>query len=136
MPKIEEELLKLLEVLPPRVKQALLKRPDVNTLLEVVLDLGKSPEARFDKEVCYIPGELVSHQDLDFVLGQVSEFSGDNRAGIERTLHRISCIRNRRSKIIGLTCRVGRSILGTIDIVRDAIESGKNTLFMGPPGIG
>jgi stage III sporulation protein SpoIIIAA len=136
MPKVDDELLKLLEVLPPRVKQALLKRPDAGTLIEAVLDLGKSPEARFDSEVFYVPGELVSHQDLDFVLGKVGEFSGDNRAGIERTLHRISCIRNRRGKIIGLTCRVGRSIIGTIDIVRDAIESGKNTLFMGPPGIG
>jgi stage III sporulation protein SpoIIIAA/predicted RNA-binding protein Jag len=136
MAKINEELLKLLEVLPPRVKQALQARKDVNALIEVVLDLGKLPEARFDKEVFYIPGDPVSQEDIDYVVGKVGEFTGDNRAGIERTLHRISCMRNRRGKIVGLTCRVGRSILGTIDIIRDVVESGKNILFMGPPGIG
>lgn len=136
MAKVDEELLKLLEVLPPRVKQTLLKHRDINSLIEVVLDLGKSPEARFDKEVFYIPGDLVTQEDIDFVVGKLGEFTGDNRAGIERTLHRISCMRNRHNKIIGLTCRVGRSIIGTIDIIRDVIESGKNTLFLGPPGIG
>jgi len=136
MVKIEEELQKLLEVLPPRVKQALLKHPDANLLIEVVLDLGKQPEARFEDKVYFIPGDLVSQEDIDFVVGKVGEFTGDNRAGIERTLHRISCMRNRRGRIVGLTCRVGRSIIGTIDIIRDVIESGKNTLFLGPPGIG
>lgn len=136
MAKVDEELLKLLEVLSPRIKQALLKHPDVNILIEVVLDLGKSPEARFEEKVYYVSGDQVSQEDIDFVVGKVGEFTGDNRAGIERTLHRISCMRNRRGKIVGLTCRVGRSILGTIDIIRDMIESGKNTLFMGPPGIG
>ncbi len=136
MAKVDEELLKLLEVLPPRVKQALLKREDINRLIEVVLDLGKSPEARFEDKAFYIPGDLVSQEDIDFVVGKVGEFTGDNRAGIERTLHRISCMRNRMGKVVGLTCRVGRSIFGTIDIIRDVIESGKNTLFMGPPGIG
>jgi stage III sporulation protein SpoIIIAA len=134
--KVDEELLKLLEVLPPRVKQVLLKREDINSLIEVVLDLGKSPESRFEDKVFYTPGDLVSQEDIDFVVGKVGEFTGDNRAGIERTLHRISCMRNRRGKVVGLTCRVGRSIIGTIDIIRDVIESGKNTLFMGPPGIG
>ena len=136
MAKIDEELLKLLEVLPPRVKQSLLKHPDVNRLIEVVLDLGKPSEARFEGKVFYVPGDMVSQEDIDFVVGKVGQFSGDNRAGIERTLHRISCMRSRTSKIIGLTCRVGRVIYGTNDIIRDVIESGKNTLFMGPPGIG
>lgn len=136
MSKIDEELQKLLEVLPSRVRQALLKHPDVNSLIEVVLDLGKPPEARFEGKVFYIPGDLVSQEDLDFVVGKLGEFTADNRAGIERTLHRISCMRNRTGKIIGLTCRVGRAIFGTIDIIRDVIESGKNTLFLGPPGIG
>ncbi|KPJ68421.1 hypothetical protein AMJ44_06580, partial [candidate division WOR-1 bacterium DG_54_3] len=136
MVKVDEELLKLLEVLPPRVKQALLKLESINSLIEVVLDLGKSPEARFEGKVYYVPGDLVPEEDIDYVVGKVGEFTGDNRAGIERTLHRISCMRNRRGRIIGLTCRVGRSIIGTIDIIRDVIESGKNTLFMGPPGIG
>ena len=136
MVNIEEELLKLLEVLPPRIKQVLLEHKDAKTLIEVVLDLGKPAEARFDNKIYYIPGDLVSQEDIDYVVNKVSVFSGDNRAGIERTLHRISCLRNRSGKIIGLTCRVGRSIYGTIDIIRDVIESGKNTLLMGPPGIG
>lgn len=133
---IDEELQKLLEVLPPRVKQALLQHPDVNHLIEVVLDLGKPPEARFEERVYYVPGDQVFQEDIDYVVGKLGEFTGDNRAGIERTLHRISCMRNRMGKIIGLTCRVGRVIYGTIDIIRDVVESGKNTLFMGPPGIG
>jgi len=129
-------LLHLLEVLPPRIKLDLLEHPDINAVIEVILDLGKSPEARFEKKVYYIPGDLVTQSDIDYVVAKTGEFSGDNRAGIERTLHRISCIRNRQGKIIGLTCRVGRAIIGTIDIIRDMIESGKNTLFLGPPGIG
>lgn len=136
MAKVDEELLKLLEVLPPRVKQTLLKHPDIGSLIEVVLDLGRTPEARFEDKVYYISGSQVTQNDIDFVVGQVGEFSGDNRAGIERTLHRISCLRNRAGKIIGLTCRVGRVIYGTNDIIQDVIESGKNILFMGPPGIG
>ena len=136
MQKKDEELLKLLEILPPRVKNSLVKHPEVNRLIEVVLDLGKSPEGRFERKVYYVPGDQVSQADIDFVVGKVSVFSGDNRAGIERTLHRISCIRSRTGKIIGLTCRVGRVIYGTNDIIKDMIESSKNILFMGPPGIG
>ncbi|MDI6731570.1 MAG: AAA family ATPase [Candidatus Margulisbacteria bacterium] len=133
---MNEELLKLLEVLPPRIKIDLLEHPDINSVIEVILDLGKSPEARFEGKVYYIPGDLVSQSDIDYVVAKIGQFSGDNRAGIERTLHRISCIRSRQGRIIGLTCRVGRAIIGTIDILRDMIESGKNTLFLGPPGIG
>ncbi|MFH1826794.1 MAG: AAA family ATPase [bacterium] len=133
---VEEELLKLLEVLPPRVKQTLLEHAKLESLIEVILDLGSRPEARFSKEVFYIPGDLISQEDIDFVVGQVGQFTGDNRAGIERTLHRISCIRNRAGKIIGLTCRVGRVIYGTNDIIKDYIEANKNILFLGPPGIG
>lgn len=136
MAKIDEELKSLLEVLPPRIHQTLLEQEDINQLIEVVLDLGKPPEARFAKRVLYIPGENISQEDIDYVVSKVGAFTSDNRAGIERTLHRISCLRNRTGKIIGLTCRVGRSIFGTIDVIRDVIESGKNTLFLGPPGIG
>ena len=84
----------------------------------------------------YIDGPAVTTEDINYVTGKVGDFTSDNRAGIERTLHRISAIRNRHGKIIGLTLRVGRAIFGTIDIIRDIIESGKNILFMGPPGIG
>jgi len=133
---VDEELLKLLEVLPPRVKQSLLDHKDIDSLIEVILDLGKSPEARFSGIVFYVSGDLVTQDDIDFVVSKVGSFSGDNRAGIERTLHRISCIRNRTGKIIGLTCRVGRAIYGTNDIIQDVMESNKNLLFLGPPGIG
>ncbi|MDD5383236.1 MAG: ATPase, T2SS/T4P/T4SS family, partial [Candidatus Margulisbacteria bacterium] len=136
MAKNDEEVLKLLEVLPPRVKKTLLEHPDINTLIEVVLDMGKPAEARFDKTIYYVPGDQVIQEDIDYVVGKVGVFTDDNRAGIERTLHRISCIRNRTGRIIGLTCRVGRAIYGTNDIIEDVIESGKNILFMGPPGIG
>lgn len=136
MVEIDDELNCLLSVLPSRVKDVLSEQPDINSLIEVVLDLGKPAEARFAQRVFYIPGDNVSQEDIDYVVSKVGEFTSDNRAGIERTLHRISCMRNRRGKIIGLTCRVGRSIIGTIDVIRDVIESGKNTLFLGPPGIG
>ncbi|MFH1542391.1 MAG: R3H domain-containing nucleic acid-binding protein [bacterium] len=137
MAKIDDELNKLLEVLPPKVKQNLIKHSQINDLIEVVIDLGKPAEARFAKDKIYhVPVEIIGKGDLEFLVSKVGQFSGDNRAGIERTLHRISCMRNRQGKIIGITCRVGRSIIGTIDVVRDVIESGQNTLIMGPPGIG
>ena len=136
MIKVEQELQGLLEVLPPRVKQFLLAHPQVNNLIEIVLDLGKNPEARLENDIIYIPGDHVSQEDIDFLVGKLGHFTSDNRAGIERTLHRISCMRNRQGKIIGLTCRVGRAVYGINDIIRDVIESGQNLLFMGPPGIG
>lgn len=130
-----EEVLKLLDVLPLDVQKALKESPDLPTLVEVVLDLGKPAEARFARRDMRIGG-TVNQGDIDYVSTRIGHFSGDNRAGIERTLHRISAMRNRQGKIIGLTCRVGRAIYGTNDIIEDVIESGKNLLFMGPPGIG
>jgi len=130
-----EEILKLLNVLPLDIQKALKESPDLPTLVEVVLDLGKPAEARFAKRAMPISG-TVNQGDIDYVTARIGQFSGDNRAGIERTLHRISAMRNRQGKVIGLTCRVGRAIYGTNDIVHDVIESGKNLLFMGPPGIG
>jgi stage III sporulation protein SpoIIIAA len=102
----------------------------------VVIDIGRPAEIRYDHEAELLEDRIVTQDDIDYIISKIGEFSGDNRAGIEATLHRISAIRNRRGKIIGLTCRIGRTIIGTIDIVRDVIESGKNILFMGPPGIG
>ena len=135
MATVEAELNSLLDVLPPRIKNSLLDQSEINSLIEVVLDLGKAPEARFAGRVFYVPGENVLQENIDYIVSKIGEFTSDNRAGIERTLHRISCLRNRHGKIIGLTCRVGRSILGTVDVIRDVVESGKNTLFLGPPGI-
>src|SRR3989339_1588327 len=136
MSHLDEELNSLLEVLPPLIKRSLISHHDISSLVEVVLDLGKSAEARFSHSVHYFQEMVVSQDDIDYVVGKVGDFTSDNRAGVERTLHRISCLRNRRGKIIGLTCRVGRTIIGTIDIIRDVVESGKNVLFVGPPGSG
>ncbi len=130
-----EEVQKLLDILPLDIQKALKDAPDISYLVEVVLDLGKPAEARFAKRSMLTSG-TVNQGDIDYVTARVGAFSGDNRAGIERTLHRISAMRNRVGKIIGLTCRVGRAIYGTNDIIQDAIESGRNILFMGPPGIG
>ncbi len=134
--KIDEELRLLLNVLPPRIKKPILECSDISEIIEIVLDIGANPEARFSRRVFYIKGDVVSEEDIHYVTSKLGEFTADNRAGIERTLHRISCIRNRMGKIVGLTLRVGRAIYGTIDIIRDVIESGKNILFLGPPGIG
>ena len=129
------ELELLLETLPPRVAEVL--RPaGAAGLLEVVLDLGRPPSARYtDREVVLDEGEVTT-QDLDHVVAAVSEFADDNRAGIPRTLHRISAIRNRRGRIVGLTCRVGRSVTGSAGAIRDLFESGRSILLLGAPGVG
>ncbi len=134
--KITDDLDALLQVLPPQVELALRAANQGDDLLEIVLDLGRVPEARFvDHELTLSPKE-VTQADLDFVIARISEFTGDNRAGIERTLHRISAIRNRQGKVIGLTCRVGRAVYGVIDIVEDIIKSGQSILLLGRPGVG
>ena len=129
------ELELLLDTLPPRVADVL-RAAGPRGLLEVVLDLGRPPSARYaDREVVLDEGE-VSAQDLDHVAAAVSEFGDDNRAGIPRTLHRISAIRNRRGRIVGLTCRVGRSVTGSAAAIRDLFESGRSILLLGAPGVG
>jgi stage III sporulation protein SpoIIIAA len=105
-------------------------------LLEIILDLGRQPEARFTDHETILSEQEVTQNDIDYVIQRIGKFMGDNRAGIERTLHRISGIRNRQGKIIGLTCRVGRAVFGTVDIVQDILESGKSLLLLGPPGVG
>ena len=115
--EIYEEILKLLDVLPLDIQKKLKESPDLPTLVEIVLDLGKPAEARFAKRSILIGG-TVNQGDIDYVTTRIGQFSGDNRAGIERTLHRISAMRNRAGKVIGLTCRVGRAIYGTNDIIR------------------
>ena len=110
--------------------------PDRTALIEVVMDLGRRPEARFpDSEVTLLEREIVE-ADIAFVVDHIGTFGDDNRAGIERTLHRISAIRNRSGKIVGLTCRIGRAVFGTIEIINDFVETGKSILIMGRPGIG
>ena len=129
-------LSKLLEVLPPVVKEKLHEHPDLHDLIEVVLDYGRPAEARFLDSMERWPNISVGEHDIDYVVKSLGEFGEDNRAGIERTLHRISAIRNRHGKIIGLTCRVGRALEGTIDIIDDIVRSGKSILILGRPGIG
>jgi stage III sporulation protein SpoIIIAA len=134
--RITDDLQVLLEVLPAPVSTAVTDVNNSDNLLEIILDLGRNPTARFvDKEIPLTTTEI-SHSELDFVVQRIGEFDGDNRAGLERTLHRISAIRNRRGHIVGLTCRVGRAVYGTIDIIQDLVESGKSLLILGKPGIG
>jgi stage III sporulation protein SpoIIIAA len=126
----------LLSSLPPEIVAAVHALPDREALIEVVLDLGRRPEARFpDSEVALLDRE-VTEADIAHVVDHIGTFGDDNRAGIERTLHRISAIRNRTGKIVGLTCRIGRAVYGTIEIIGDFVESGKSILIMGRPGIG
>ncbi|HVN86905.1 MAG TPA: R3H domain-containing nucleic acid-binding protein [Candidatus Binatia bacterium] len=134
--EITDNLDLLLGVLPPRVRQQLDAIPALDSLIEVVLDLGRPPEARFPSGVMTLNQGYVTREDLDFMVARVGAFTKDNRAGIERTLHRISALRNRFGEIVGLTCRVGRAVYGTVEIVRDVIESGKSVLILGRPGVG
>ncbi|MFY7952455.1 MAG: AAA family ATPase, partial [Armatimonadaceae bacterium] len=135
--RITDNLEQLLGVLPPDLQTALRSAPDRDDLLEIVLDLGRPAEARFAGRVVNPhPDHEVTFADLETVEKGIGEFGHDNRAGIERTLHRISCIRNRRDRIVGLTCRVGRSVLGTVDIIRDIVEAGHSILMLGRPGVG
>jgi stage III sporulation protein SpoIIIAA len=126
----------LLEALPPEIVDAIHALADREALIEVVMDLGRRPEARYpDSEVGLLEREIVE-ADIQYVVDHIGSFGDDNRAGIERTLHRISAIRNRNGKIVGLTCRIGRAVYGTIEIIADFVETGKSLLIMGRPGIG
>lgn len=125
----------LISILPAELQKSLAAK-DVDGLIEVVMDLGRLPEARFEDGVAALSSHPVRSDDLAHVVGLIGEFTEDNRAGIERTLHRISAIRNRKGEIVGLTIRLGRAVYGTIEILRDLIESGKNILFVGRPGVG
>jgi stage III sporulation protein SpoIIIAA len=134
--RITDNIDELKRVLPPHINDALDKLNNTDNLLEIVLDLGRLPTARYtDREVVLTEHE-VTRQDIDTIVENIGSFDADNRAGMERTLHRISAIRNRRTAIVGLTCRVGRAVYGTIDIIQDLIESGQSILMMGPPGVG
>ena len=133
---ITDDLDALLDILPPGIRQSLYQQPDRSELLEVILDLGRPPEARFPHRELILSPEEVHQADIEYVITHVGSFSGDNRAGIERTLHRISAIRNREGRIIGVTCRVGRAVFGTVKMIQDLVESGKSVLLLGKPGVG
>ncbi len=134
--RITDDLDAMLAVFPPDLVEAVEAYNHFDELIEVILDQGRVPTARFfDKEVQLLD-RIVTTEDIDFVTKRIGEFDADNRAGMESTLHRISAIRNRRGRIVGLTCRVGRAVFGTIDIVSDLINSGESVLILGKPGVG
>jgi len=134
--RITDDLDALIERLSPRIAQPLVQKEGPSELLEVVMDLGRLPEARYlDREVL-LSDQKVTREDIEHVVSRIGVFSGDNRAGIDGTLHRISAIRNREGHIVGLTLRVGRAVFGTIAIIGDLVESGKSILLLGPPGVG
>jgi stage III sporulation protein SpoIIIAA len=133
---VADDLDALLDVLPPHVREPLREQAELSELLEVVIDLGAPPEARFIQRDVIISCKEVDHNDIAFVVSRVGDFTTDNRAGIERTLHRISAMRNRNGNIVGLTCRVGRAVFGMVDMIEDLIESGQNILLLGRPGVG
>ncbi len=133
---ITDDLEAILSALPPHIVGPLREMDDRHELLEVVLDLGRPPEARFPAHEAVLNEVEVTDADIEYVVLNIGEFGADNRAGIERTLHRISCIRNRSGRIVGLTCRVGRAVYGTIRVIEDLVRSGKSTLLLGRPGVG
>jgi len=133
---IDTDLDAIIEKLPPEIGRPVGGREDKAELLEVILDLGREPQARFPHETVALgPGE-VSEEHIQYVIQRISPFGGDNRAGIERTLHRISAMRNRSGKVVGLTIRVGRAVYGTIRIIEDLVLTGKSVLLLGRPGVG
>ena len=112
------DLNKLLEKLPFFFINHVNQHPQKNKIIEIVIDLGRRPEARFSTGPEYLSQKIISWQDIDYITKKISKFSNENRAGIELTLHRISCIRNRQFLIVGLTCRIGRTVLGSICLAR------------------
>ncbi len=133
---VTDDLDALLEVVPPSIAEAIRRENEGDDLLEIVMDLGRLPEARFLQREVTLDRTEVPQSDIDHVVARVSDFTTDNRAGIERTLHRISCIRNRTGFVVGLTLRVGRAVYGTVDIIGDLLESEKSVLLLGKPGVG
>ena len=124
------------EILPPELQRAFDGLDSTHELIEIVLDLGRVPTARFTDSEQRLLEREITRADIDAIDAVTGDFDADNRAGMERTLHRISAIRNRRNNIVGLTCRVGRAVYGTIDIIQDLVESGQSVLLLGPPGVG
>ena len=134
--RITDDLERLLALLPDPVRDALGPAERREQLLEVVLDLGRVPEARYPGQALALGEVPLTRDDLDAMVARLGCFGADNRAGIERTLHRISAIRNRRGDVVGLTCRVGRAVFGTVALVRDLLDGGQSLLLMGRPGVG
>lgn len=133
---LADNLEQLLDILPDFIREPLQLNRKRFQLVEIVLDVGRRPEARFSTGVSYLSYRTIVWQDLDYILKRLGKFSGDNRAGIEKTLHRVSALRNRRGSVIGLTCRIGRAVFGTVGIICDLLEQKKSILLLGRPGVG
>jgi len=134
--RITDDIQKLRQIFPPALNTKLDELGQIDNLIEIVLDLGRIPTARYTTGELPLSEHEVTRAELDQVIQGVGSFDADNRSGIERTLHRISGIRNRRDEVVGLTCRVGRAVFGTIDIIQDLIESEQSVLLLGSPGVG
>lgn len=135
-PQAKEDLQALLAILPQRLREKIEEIGNEDELLEVIMDLGRPPSARYVTGEAILLPEEVSQAEIDQVVNSIGDFDDDNRAGIARTLHRISGIRNRHNQVVGLTCRVGRAVYGTIDIISDIVEEGHSILLLGRPGVG
>src|SRR5438045_7614473 len=133
---ITDDLEALLGTLPPGIHNAVNRLENRSELLEIVMDLGRLAEGRFPEGEVILSTQPVTSADLEYVVERIGEFGDDNRAGIERTLHRISALRNRKGKVVGLTLRVGRAVYGTMEIIRDVVEAGRSILLLGRPGGG
>jgi stage III sporulation protein SpoIIIAA len=131
-----DDLDALLQALPLEIVDRVRAFANRADLLEIVMDLGRRPEARFTHGEELLLEREVAESDIAYVIDHIGAFGDDNRAGIERTLHRISAIRNRGGKVVGLTCRIGRAVFGTIDIIRDIVDGGQSVLLLGRPGVG
>jgi stage III sporulation protein SpoIIIAA len=134
--RITDDIQELKRVLPGHLVNTLDAIGHTDELLEIVLDLGRVPTARYLNGEVALSDDEVARDELDAIVANIGSFDADNRAGMERTLHRISAIRNRRGDVVGLTCRVGRAVYGTIDIIQDLVQSGQSLLMLGPPGVG
>src|SRR5438067_2171571 len=133
---ITDDLEALVVTLPLDIHDAVNRLDNRSELLEIVMDLGRLPEGRFPEGEVILSTQPVTYADLEYVVERIGEFGDDNRAGIERTLHRISALRNRKGKVVGLTCRIGRAVLGSIALIRDIVEQGQSILILGRPGVG
>ena len=134
--QLQNDLDRLLEVLPEKVRR-LVNYEQMEDVIEIVLDIGRTPEIRHSSgKIEYLGSDFVTEDDINYITSHIQEFTSDNRSGIPGTLHRISAIRNRQGKVIGLTCRIGRVVTGTIACIKDICMMNKSILFLGRPGVG